>query len=88
MEERVISRATDFQFSADIQLRTCSAEDLIVLKAFADRTRDWADIESILIRQGDGLDTDYVLTYLNQLCVLKEEPQILQRLKQLLGRSE
>jgi hypothetical protein len=36
-EERVMDRSADFAFARDITLRTCSAEDLVVLKAFADR---------------------------------------------------
>ena len=31
--------------------RTCSAEDLIVLKLFAFRTRDVADVETLVVRQ-------------------------------------
>lgn len=37
-------------------LRTCSAEDLLVHKCFANRTRDWTDVEGILIRQWGRLD--------------------------------
>lgn len=40
--------------------RTRSAEDLIVLKAFADRPKDWLDIEGILIGQAAQLDWPYV----------------------------
>ena len=40
-EESVVARATPFAFPGDAPLRTCSAEDLIVLKAFAARARDW-----------------------------------------------
>ena len=35
---------------------TCSAEDLAVLKSFADRPRDWADVETIVVRQQERLD--------------------------------
>ena len=47
-EERVVERASSYRFLADVRLLTCSAEDLVVLKAFADRPRDWADIEGVL----------------------------------------
>jgi hypothetical protein len=85
-EEMVIARATDFKFLENVQLRTCSAEDLIILKAFADRNRDWADIETILIRQSNSLDRDYITEYLTPLCELKEEPQIIEKLNQLFDR--
>ena len=55
-EQRVIGRSTFHQFLPEVLLNTCSAEDLITLKAFADRTRDWADIESIVLRMGARLD--------------------------------
>ena len=45
-EQRVIERSTFHQFLPEALLNTCSAEDLITLKAFADRSRDWADIEA------------------------------------------
>jgi hypothetical protein len=85
-EEMVVGRATDFTFLENVRLRTCSAEDLIILKAFADRNRDWADIETILIRQSDSLDRDYITEYLTPLCELKEEPQIIEKLNQLFDR--
>ena len=85
-EETVVGRATDFQFLEHVRLRTCSAEDLVVLKAFADRTRDWADIETVLARQGSSLDRDYIIGQLSPLCDLKEEPQILDKLNQLFDR--
>lgn len=82
-EEGVVDRASDFQFIPGITLRTCSAEDLIILKAFADRTRDWADIEGILLRRGSELDWKFIYTQLQPLCELKESPEILQRLRGL-----
>ena len=49
-EESVVSRATRFAFPGDVPLLTCSAEDLIVLKAFAARGQDWVDIEGVIVR--------------------------------------
>lgn len=51
-EERMIERASAYRLAEAAQLITCSAEDLVVLKAFAGRDRDWADVEGILRRQG------------------------------------
>lgn len=79
-EESVVARASDFQFLPDVSLHTCSAEDLIVYKAFANRSRDWADIEGILIRQGKMLDWDYIGRQLKPLVELKEEPEICETL--------
>ncbi len=80
-EERVLERASIWKLRSIGSFKTCSAEDLIVLKAFADRPQDWIDVENVLIRQGDRLNRDLVLQELEPLVVLKEDPEILERLK-------
>ncbi len=79
-EESALKRATCFEFVPGVSLRTCSAEDLVVLKAFADRPQDWLDVSGILTRQRGKLDWGYVLKYLRPLCELKEAPEIVDRL--------
>jgi hypothetical protein len=78
-EENLVGRAIYLKF-AEISLRICSAEDLIVSKAFADRTRDWADIESVVQKQLT-LDWDYIWEQLTPLVELKYAPEILDRLR-------
>ena len=80
-EELAVSRSSIFTFPPDVPLRTCSAEDLIVLKAFADRPKDWVDIDGILIRQRGTLDWDHIRRQLAPLVELKEAPEILDRLE-------
>jgi hypothetical protein len=82
-EDEMVNRSTSFIFYPDCPLVTCSAEDLIILKAFADRTKDWVDIESILIRQGRKLDQKYVKSKLTPLCELKESLEIVDKLNKL-----
>jgi hypothetical protein len=82
-EEQVVSRATRCEFLPDVSLLTCSAEDLIVLKAFADRPRDWGDVETVAVRQQGRLDWHYIFEELEPLCQLKEAPEIIERLRQL-----
>jgi len=82
-EERLIQRATPFEFASGVSLTTCSAEDLIVLKAFADRPSDWAAIEGVILRQGARLDWQYVRAELAPLCELKESMEIVERLEEL-----
>lgn len=79
-EEAAVTRATPYEFAPGIPLRTASAEDLIVMKAFASRPKDWVDLEGILIRQGGRIDWGYVDSQLRPLADLKEEPEILERL--------
>jgi len=82
-EEAAVRRATPYEFSAGISLRTASAEDLIVMKAFAARPKDWIDVEGIVIRQGDRLDWSLIDAELRPLVELKGEPEILNRLSQI-----
>ena len=85
-EEEMITRSSPFDFYPDCSLITCSAEDLVVLKAFADRAKDWMDVESIMLRQGKNLDMDYVLRQLSPLCDLKGAREIIERLKNMAGK--
>jgi hypothetical protein len=81
-EELVVQRSSLFRFPTSISLRTCSAEDLIVLKAFASRGKDWVDVEHVIVRQAGKLDWDYVWEQLAPLAELKGAPEILEQLEQ------
>lgn len=82
-EERVIKRATFFDFAPGIRLITCSAEDLVILKAFAERPQDWIDVENIKIRQGAKLNWKLVLSEIKPLAELKEAHEIINRLTKI-----
>lgn len=82
-EERAVERASVYTYPGGIPLRTCSAEDLIVFKAFAGRAKDWMDIEGIVIRHGGQLDWSYVHEQLAPLAELKDEPELLARLERV-----
>ena len=76
-EESAISRSSVFAFPGDAPLRTCSAEDLIVMKAFAARAKDWMDVEGIITRQTGKLDWRYIRAQLKPLVELKGAPELL-----------
>jgi hypothetical protein len=80
-EELVVQRSSPFVYPPNISLRTCSAEDLIVLKAFAGRSQDWVDIERLIVRQTGKLDWGYIREQLRPLAELKGEPEILEQLE-------
>ena len=80
-EALVIQRSSDFNYPPGISLRTCSAEDLIVLKAVAGRGQDWADIERVINRQTGKLEWDYIREQLRPLAELKDAPEILDQLE-------
>ncbi len=82
-EESAVARATPYEFAPGIFLLTTSAEDLIVMKAFAARPKDWVDVEGIVIRQGEAIDWNYIEHHLQPLVTLKEEPEILEHLARI-----
>jgi hypothetical protein len=85
-EERLIARASAFAFAPAAVVATCSAEDLVVLKAFADRPQDWIDIEGVLVRQGRALNRSAILEELTPLLELKEDVEPESRLRKLFQR--
>lgn len=82
-EERCAHRASLWRLPGDLRLQTCSAEDLIVHKAFAGRPRDWLDIEGILLVQKERLNLGLVFEELEPLLALKEDSEALRRLDSL-----
>jgi hypothetical protein len=87
-ERQMVSRSSMQDFYAGLALRTCSAEDLIIMKSFADRERDWADVEGVIVRQSGKLDWVYIEAQLIPLSEAKESPEILARLTSLRAKSE
>jgi hypothetical protein len=81
-EEKIVGRAVDVELAPDIRLRVCTAEDLIVMKAFAGRDQDWTDIKGIIGRQR-SLDWTQVELDLVPLLELVESPERLGRLRAL-----
>jgi len=64
-------------------LITCSAEGLVVHKAFARRELDWSDVERVLKRQHGKLDLAQIRTELKPLLELKGEAQASQKLEKI-----
>jgi hypothetical protein len=82
-EEKAIARARKVQIIPGVRLRLCTAEDLIVYKAFAGRAIDWADVESIIAKRSGKLDWRHVYAQLQPLARLKDDPRLLPNLKAL-----
>jgi hypothetical protein len=80
-EQQAVERSSFHEYVKGCELRTCSAEDLIVLKAFAARDQDWADVRSVLERQKGKLDLDYIRQHLAPLVELKDAPEIIARME-------
>ena len=75
------------QITPDTKITTCSAEDLVVYKAFANRGQDWADIERVLMRQMKRLNVDLIFEELRPLLQLKGEPEIEERLRKMIAEE-
>ena len=86
-EERAVQRASAFTLPDGTVLTMCSAEDVIVLKAFAGREKDWLDIEGVALRQAGRLDETLIWAELDPLLELKEAPEAATRLRTLLDRA-
>jgi hypothetical protein len=83
LEAEMIGRAVTVEYEPGVALRICSAEDLFVLKAFADRLQDRADIAGIARRCGRALDWQAVVARLAPLAEAKADAEILQNVRRL-----
>lgn len=83
-EAAAVARSKKIEVEEGAPLRLCSAEDLIVMKAFASRPLDWNDVRGILVRQGTRkLDWRYIRRHLRPLCDLKDAPEIMAELERI-----
>lgn len=82
-EERAAQRASAHAFEHGFELRTCSAEDLVVMKVFAGRDGDWADVVGIVARQGDALDPEVIWSEIRPLLRVKGDSHAAERLGRL-----
>ncbi|CAN5344551.1 hypothetical protein BH10ACI3_BH10ACI3_13500 [soil metagenome] len=77
-------RATFQQFTPSLSLKICSADSLIALKTVAGRSQDFADIESVIIKQ-KNIDWDYVEAYMQQVMEYEDKSA---NLRQVLNLKE
>ncbi len=82
-EKSAVKRSKKQEYAKGQRLRTCSAEDLIVFKAFAGRAIDWNDVSGIITRQGGNLDWRYIRKWLPPLLELKEAPEAMKSLEKM-----
>ncbi len=82
-EEAMVDRASVYSLGPGLDLRTCSAEDLIILKLFASRPLDLRDAEGVVTRHRDQLDWRYIECQLAPLAEVKQDAEILRTLARL-----
>ena len=76
-ELEVLERATDWEVGQGVQLRTCSAEDLVIYKLIAARPIDIHDVESIVVRQSGRLDVYRIRLWAGRFAEITERPELL-----------
>jgi hypothetical protein len=82
-ELEAIERSVDVDFGDGLLLRVITAEDLIVMKAFAGRDQDWADIAGVIRRQGDNLNWSVIDPQVEDLSMVAENAGMISRLNQV-----
>lgn len=84
-ESRMIDRSSVWKIDVERDLRTCSAEDLIVQKVFASRDQDWLDVQRTIDRQSaNALNVELILAELEPLLKLKDDQDSFERVRHLL----
>ena len=87
-EESTILRSSKAERVAGAVLRSCSAEDLIVHKAFAARPQDWVDVEGVILTQCGRLVWSQTWSDLEGLASLKGEPRLVSKLERIAKSTE
>lgn len=83
-EELLIGRAVPVEMLPGSTVHLCCPEDLIVMKMFAGRDTDFRDVRSVIVRQqARGLDWRHIEANLEELADLKDDPTLLQRLRNI-----
>ena len=86
-EHQIIERAVQRDFGG-WSAWICSAEDLIIQKVVAGRSKDWPDVEGLLIEHWANLDHHYIEDWLNQFAEALDDPALLHTYHQLRQRVE
>lgn len=82
-EDSLFARVKSIEVEPGRRLDICSAEDLVIHKALAGRPQDLADVQGIILRQGNALEVRYIRRWLGQFSRGLEDPAILERFRQL-----
>ena len=76
-EVEVLERASAWQVTPNVALRTCSAEDLVLYKLVAARLIDLHDVQSVVSRMGARLDAARVRLWGGRFAEILEKPEFL-----------
>ena len=85
-EDKAVVTAHDEEIVTGVWLRLAAPGAIVVFKVFADRPRDWLDVEGIIVKSGRLIDWNEVRGDLTALLELKGDVAALVRLDELLAR--
>jgi len=85
LEEVIIENGITVQIEG-AEVRIPRTEDLIIMKSFARRQKDIADIEA-LVDAAEDIDWDYVSSWTRQLAAAVEAPEIQDIVDRMRGRK-
>lgn len=81
-ERQAIERAKNIEI-AGYTVRFATCEDVIIQKMVAGRAVDIEDVKSILAKQGDAVDIEYIRKWLGEFEVMEEYAGVLKRFDDL-----
>jgi hypothetical protein len=87
-DQAAIARSKTVKVDAGLSIRVCSAEDLVVYKLISTRSRDRADVETIIRRQGNALNDAYIVRWLYEFEAAFDDSTLVgeyRRLRRLFG---
>jgi predicted nucleotidyltransferase len=85
-EESLFERCKSIEIDPGRVMQICSAEDLIIHKALACRSQDFADIQGVIYRQGSKLDVRYIRSWLRDFSQALGDETILDRFEKAWGQ--
>jgi hypothetical protein len=87
-DEAAIERARTVILFKGKTIRVCTAEDLVVYKMLSTRIKDRADVESVIQKQGETLDNEYIEGWLTQFEEALADSTLVKEFRKMHGRQE
>jgi hypothetical protein len=81
-----IQRGREVEVQPGVVMRLCSPEDLVIYKLISTRLRDHEDAQTVIRRQGSGLEDSYVLDWLRQFEQEFDDSTLVAEYKRLRGQ--
>jgi hypothetical protein len=81
-----IERSREITVSPGLAIRVCTAEDLVIYKLVATRSRDHEDASGVIRRQGSSLDETYIEGWLSQFEKALDDSTLIQTYRRMRDR--